>query len=155
MVVEYGDGMWVSDHHFWVLWCAFMMWLLIVVIDASIRPSLLSVIMCTVYWVSICSSSPGGDKSIVQSSLVEGWGILSNFILVVEHYFLFHWVRYVLGSLHPAGVFSQICMDLKIYILFLLLLFILLTYYFCVSGNPMEAVCTGPCCQFQWVLTSK
>ena len=40
-------------------------------------------------------------------------------------------------------------------ILFFFLLFIFLTYYFCVSGNPMEAVCTEPCYQLQWVLTSK
>ena len=65
-----------------------MMWLLIVVMDASIRPSLLSDIMCAVYWVNVCYSSPGGDKSTAQNSLIEGWGTLSNFILVVEHYFL-------------------------------------------------------------------
>ena len=141
---------------FLVLWCAFVMWLLIVVMDASITLSLLSDIMCTVYQISACSSSPGSDKSTAQSSSVEGWGTLSNFIVVVKYYFLFfNRVQYVLGSLHPAGVSCQLCMDLKIYILFFLWLFILLTYYFCVSGNPMEAVCTEPCCQLQWVLTSK
>ena len=104
---------------FLVLWCAFVMWLLIVVMDASIRLSLLSDIMCTVYQVSACSSSPGSDKSTAQSSSVEGWGTLSNFIVVVKYYFLFfNQVQYVLGSLHPAGVSCQLCMDLKIYILF-------------------------------------
>ena len=141
---------------FLVLWCAFVMWLLIVVMDASITLSLLSDIMCTVYQISACSSSPGSDKSTAQSSSVEGWGTLSNFIVVVKYYFLlFNQVQYVLGRIHPAGVSCQLCMDLKIYILFFLWLFILLTYYYCVSGNPMEAVCTEPCCQLQWVLTSK
>ena len=79
----------VWDHHLLVLWCAFVMQMLIVVMEASIRPSLLSAIMCTVYQVSVCSSSPGGDKSTAQNSSVEGWGTFSNFILVVEHYFLF------------------------------------------------------------------
>ena len=83
-------------------------------------------------------------------------GTLSNFILVVEHYFLFlNLSPVLLGSLHPAGVFRQLGMDLKIYILLFLLLFIFLTHYFCVSDNPMEAVGTEPCCQLQWLLTSK
>ena len=63
------------------------MQMLIVVMDASIRPSLLRDIMCAVYWVSVCSSSPGGDKSTAQNSSVEEWGTLSNFIVVVKHYF--------------------------------------------------------------------
>ena len=64
------------------------MWLLIVVMDESIRSSLLSDIMCVAYWVSGCSSPPDGDKSTGQNSSVEGWGTLGNFV-VVKHYFLF------------------------------------------------------------------
>ena len=63
------------------------MWLLIVVMDASIRLSLLSDIMCAAYQVSVCSSSPGGDKGTAQNFSVEEWGTLSNFIVVVKHYF--------------------------------------------------------------------
>ena len=62
------------------------MWLLNVEMDASIRPSLLSVIMCTVYQVSVCSSPLGGDKNIVQNSSVESWGTLGNFIFSLLSY---------------------------------------------------------------------
>ena len=49
------------------------MWLLNAEMDTSIRLSLLSVIMCTVYWVSVCSiPTHGGDKSIAQNSSVKG-----------------------------------------------------------------------------------
>ena len=43
------------------------------------RSSFLNVMECAVYWVSISSSLPGGDKSTAQSSLVEGWGTLGHF----------------------------------------------------------------------------
>ena len=72
-----------------MLWYAFVMQLLTVVMHASIRPILLSDIMCAVYWVNVCPCSPGGDKSTAKKSSVEGWGTLGKFILVVKHYFLF------------------------------------------------------------------
>ena len=49
--------------------------------NTSTRPSLLSVMVCAVYWVSVHASPPGGNKSTSQSSSVKGRGTLDHFYL--------------------------------------------------------------------------
>ena len=101
-----------------------MMQLLNVEMDASIRLSLLSVIMCTVYQVSVCSSPSGGDKCTAQKSLVGGHLVILFFPFV-------NCVQY------PAGVSCQWYIDLKICIIYFVFPFVI---YF---SAILFSVCQG------------
>ena len=104
-------------------------------LNTSIRLSLLSVMVCTVYWRSVCSSLPVVIKAQSQTPQLRVGGYL---VILIFFCFL---LSPVCAGDSPSciSVLSVVHGSQKsaLFIFVFFLLFIFWPYYFCASENPI------------------